>query len=378
MSFIFNEEINMLQESAAKFLSEHVNPALLRTLRDADDECRCDQNKWQEMIEMGWSAIAIPEEFGGLDFGYLGLGVVLQEVGRNLSSSPLESSILISSTLVNEVASTSQKEDMLPAIASGEQLYSAAIQEGPHFSLENHVTTATKGDGFWELSGEKLLVLDAVAADKFIVSASTGALLPSLFVVDTNAEGVVIERRIMIDSRVSAKVSLNAVQVKPEAMLGDSEKNTEEYEVALTRALDIISVGLSAELLGLSQEAFMRTCEYIKERKQFGRKIGSFQSLQHRAAIMYSELELCQSLVVRALNAIDEKHPKLSVYASAAKAKLSEVAKLVTNESIQMHGGIGMTDEYDIGFFIKRARVLQHLFGDANYHYDRFATLKGY
>ena len=379
MALVLNEEQVMLKDAAAGFLAEKATVAHLRALRDSNDENGIDAAVWKEMAEMGWAGIAIPEEFGGLGYGYTGLGLVLEQVGRNLSASPLQSTVLVGATAVAELGSGAQKEALLPAIAAGDCVVSLALQEGSHHAPENTATTATAdGDGY-RINGDKCLVLDAHRADQFVVIARTGGAPGdtdglSAFLVPADAEGVTVERRSMVDSRNAGALALKDVRVSGDALMGEAGAAWD----GLTRTLDIANIGLAAELLGLSTEAFERTVGYLKERSQFGRIIGTFQGLQHRAAELFAELELARSIVLKALHAIDDGDADLSLLASAAKAKLCEVAQRASNEGVQMHGGIGMTDEHEIGFFIKRARVAQHTFGDYNYHLDRYARLAGF
>ena len=379
MALVLNEEQVMLKDAAAGFLAEKATVAHQRALRDTDSEQGYDENVWREMAEMGWAGIAIPEEFGGLGYGYTGLGLVLEQIGRHLSASPLQSTVLVAATVVMELGSQAQKEQLLPAIAAGEKLVTLALQEGRHHAPEQ-VAAAAKAEGEdWIISGCKVLVLDAHVADSFIVIArsageSGDADGLSAFLVDADAQGVSVERRSMVDSRNVGVLSLDQVRVSAGNLLGAAG----QAGAGLNRALDIANIGLASELLGLSAETFERTVGYLQERKQFGRVIGSFQGLQHRAAELFAELELARSIVLKALQTVDEGEENLSLVASAAKAKLCQVAQQATNEGIQMHGGIGMTDEHEIGFFIKRARVAQHTFGDYNYHLDRFAVLNGF
>ena len=379
MALVLNEEQVMLRDSAAGFLAEKATVAHLRALRDSDSVTGFSADVWREMAQMGWAGIAIPEDFGGLGYGYTGLGLVLEQAGRNLSASPLESAVLVAATVIGELGSAQQKEQLLPAIASGEKLVSLALQEGAHHApLQIALRAEAAGDDY-VLNGSKVLVLDASTADTFIVIARTAggpgdAQGLSAFLVDAKTPGLSIEHRSMVDSRSAGALLLNDVRVAAGSMLGEPGAALNGLE----RALDIANIGFSSLLLGLSTEAFERTNAYLKERKQFGHVIGSFQGLQHRAAEMFAELELARSVVLQALQAIDAGESDLSLYASAAKAKLCEVAQRVTNEAIQMHGGIGMTDEHEIGFFIKRARVVQHIFGDYNFHLDRFALLNGF
>ena len=283
MALVLNEEQVMLRDSAAGFLAEKASVAQLRELRDSDSERGYDEGVWREMAEMGWAGIAIPEEFGGLGYGYTGLGLVLEQAGRHLSVSPLQSTVLVAATLVAELGSQQQKEQLLPAIAAGEKLVTLALQEGAHHAPEQVAATATADGDDWILSGCKVLVADAHVADSFIVIArSAGAAGDSdglsAFLVDAGSPGLSLERRSMVDSRNMGVLSLEKVRVSGEALLGPAGG----AGAGLNRALDIANIGLASELLGLSAEAFERTVEYLKERKQFGRVIGSFQGLQHR------------------------------------------------------------------------------------------------
>ena len=379
MALVLNEEQAMLKEAAAGFLAEKAGVAQLRELRDSGDEQGFSSDVWREMAQMGWAGIAIPEEFGGLGYGYTGLGLVLEQAGRNLSASPLQSTVLVAATLIAELGSEEQKQRLLPAIASGELLVTLALQEGSHHAPLQSVASAVRDGDEFVLNGSKLMVLDATSAATFIVIARSGGAAGdeqglSAFLVEAGTTGLTVARRSLVDSRNVGALEMDNVRVSAANLLGAEG----QAWPGLSRTLDIANIGLAAELLGLSAEAFERTVAYLKERKQFGRAIGSFQGLQHRAAELFAELELGRSIVLQALHAVDDGQADLALMASAAKAKLCEVAQRATNEAIQMHGGIGMTDEYDIGFFIKRARVAQHTFGDYNHHLDRFALLNGF
>jgi acyl-CoA dehydrogenase len=379
MALVLNEEQQMLKDAAAGFLAQKATVAHLRELRDSGSETGFLADVWRDMVEMGWAGIAIAEEYGGLGYGYTGLGLVLEQAGRNLSATPLQSTVLVAATVIGELGSAQQQAELLAPIASGEKRVSLALQEGAHHAPEHAALVATVDDHGYTLTGSKVLVLDAAAADAFIVVARTGSTAGdtaglSAFLVDAGARGLTVERRSMVDSRGAGALMLNGVRVGAEQRLGPEGGAW----AGLERALDIANVGLAAELLGVATEAFERTVAYLRERKQFGRVIGSFQGLQHRAAELFAELELARSLVLQALQAIDAGDEQLPLLASAVKAKLCEVAQRATNEAIQMHGGIGMTDEHEIGFFIKRARVAQHTFGGYHYHLDRFARLNGF
>jgi len=375
MALVLNEEQQMLKTSAKEFLTENAPVEALRKLRDSNDPKGYDPALWSKMAELGFAGIAIPENYGGMGFGYTGLGQVLEETGRTLTASPLISTVVLGASLINIAGNEHQKAALLPAIADGNLLVSVAFEESnAHRPFQSNTSYSKSGDGY-TISGTKKFVLDGSAASKFIVTAKAeGDKGITLFVVDAGADGVSIERTPMMDSRNAVTVTLDNVKAAETDILGDKGNG----QKALEKALDIARIGLSAEMLGSMMEAYDRTIAYLKERQQFGVPIGVFQGLQHRAADMYCEIENCKSLVIKSLQAIDSDSKGLAAYASMTKAKISDVLKRVTNEAIQMYGGIGMTDDEEIGFFMKRARVAQRTFGDSNYHIDRFATLNGF
>jgi alkylation response protein AidB-like acyl-CoA dehydrogenase len=369
----------MLKESAQGFLAEHAPLSEVRKQRDMGSATGYADNLWSQMVEMGWAAILVPETYGGLEFGHVGMGQIVEQTGRTLTASPLFSTAVLGVTVINAAGSEEQKAQLLGAIASGEITTALAVDESAHHSPVQIAMSASKQTGGYKLAGSKCFVADGGAADKLIVAARTGGQAGdtqgiSLFVVDRTTAGVEVERTAVTDGRNYANIRFNDVEVSESALLGEEGKAFK----ALSTTLDVGNIYLAAELLGIASETFDRTLQYLKERKQFGVLIGSFQALQHRAADWWSQIELCKSVVLKALQAVDEGDMRAPALASIAKAKLSEVAELSTNEAIQMHGGIGMTDEYDIGFFIKRARPAQTLFGDNSYHTDRFAQLSGY
>ncbi|MCT2531213.1 acyl-CoA dehydrogenase [SAR92 clade bacterium H921] len=379
MALVLNEEQQMLKESAQGFLAEFAPLAELRKQRDAGSQTGYADNLWSQMVDMGWAAILVPEACGGLGFGHVGMGQIVEQSGRTLTASPLFATAILGVTAINSAGNEAQKSELLGAIARGEITTALAIDEKIHHAPTQISMTATKREGGYVLNGAKRFVADGSTADKLIVAARTGGEPGdmtgiSLFVVDRTATGIGVDRTVMTDTRNYAEISFNNVEVAESGLLG-----AEGYGFnALSATLDAGNIYLAAELLGIAQETFDVTLQYLKERKQFGVLIGSFQALQHRAAHWWSEVELCKSVVLKALQSIDEGDDKSPALASIAKAKLCEIAELATNEAIQMHGGIGMTDEYDIGFFIKRARSAQIMFGDNSYHTDRFALLSGY
>ncbi|MFT4614359.1 MAG: alkylation response protein AidB-like acyl-CoA dehydrogenase [Bacteroidia bacterium] len=379
MALVLNEDQRMLQDSARELLSRDAPVAALRKLRDDKDATGYSQELWQTMAEMGWASIILPEEYGGLDFGFLGLGVVLEEAGRTLAASPLFASAVVGASAVLLAGNETQKQALLPSIANGTLSLALALEENHHHNPGSISTTAVREGDDFVINGNKCFVLDGHSADKLVVVARTDGeqndhLGLSLLLVDREAAGVTCTRAIMMDSRNAANISFDNVRVPATDILGTPGEAWE----ALEQVLDRGRIAIAAEMMGYAMECFERTVTYLKEREQFGALIGTFQGLQHRAAHMQSELELGRSVLLQALSTVDEDPGQLPLMASLAKTRMNETAKLVTNEAVQMHGGIGVTDELEIGFFLKRARVAMQIFGDSGFHKDRYATLCGY
>jgi alkylation response protein AidB-like acyl-CoA dehydrogenase len=381
MPMILNEEQTMLKDSAKDFCTTNTPITQLRALRDGANSDGFDRGTWNSMVELGWAAIPWGEEHGGLAFGYKGLGVVTEESGRTLTASPLYASVWVGGTVINVGGSAEQKNELLPKVAAGELLLALALEESHRHNPYNIATTATASGAGYSLSGSKTFVLDGNVADHLIVVARSSGDTHSrdgisLFLVDAKADGVTVTRTIMADSRNAANITLSNVTVGADALIGTLGQGAD----TLDAALDIARIGLCAEMLGGLQECFERTVAYLKERKQFGVAIGSFQALKHRAADMFCEIELSKSCVLEALTALDEGRDgdEIAKLASLAKTKVGETYNLVSREGIQMHGGIGMTDEFEIGFFIKRAAVSEQTFGDVNFHRNRYGVLEGY
>ena len=379
MALVLTEEQRLLKDTAKDFLESNAPVAALRKLRDEKDPLGYSPELWQQMVEMGWASIILPEAYGGLEFGFSGLGVVLEESGRSLAASPLFASAVVGASALILGGSEEQKQTLLPAIAGGELTLALALEESNHHRPTHINTTAQLQGDTVVLNGSKRFVLDGHSADQLIVVArSSGAERDSdgltLVLVDRNAAGVSCQRTILMDSRNAADIAFENVSVPAGNIIGEIGQGWAVLEPVLDRG----RVAIAAEMMGVALEAFERTVEYLKEREQFGALIGSFQALQHRAAHMQSEIELCRSIVLQALSTVDDAPQDLPLLASLAKTKLNELVKLVTNEAVQMHGGIGVTDELDIGFFLKRGRVTMQIFGDAGFHKDRYATLSGY
>ncbi|MBT7554190.1 MAG: acyl-CoA/acyl-ACP dehydrogenase [Flavobacteriaceae bacterium] len=374
MALIINEEQQMLKTSTKEFLDLKSPLSSLRVLRDHSYKTH-DKDLWMEMVEMGWTALTIPEEYNGLNFGYVGLGQVLEEMGRKLTLSPIISTVLMSSTLTSLSKNEILKTKLFQEIMNGSKLVSIAHEEGiQHNPNTINSLLSKQGEGY-VLNGKKNFVIDGSISDYLIVSSKDESVSNTMLVlVDSKSDGITYNNKVHMDSRTYSDISFSNVKVDKSNLL--SEEN--DGDSILEKTFDIARVGLAAEMLGSVQEAFEMTMSYLKEREQFGVKIGSFQALQHRSALMFGEIELCKSIVLKALQAIDSNDSNLPKLASLAKAKLGMTFKLVSNEAVQMHGGIGVTDDADIGFFLKRARVIQRILGDSNYHLDRLAKINNY
>ena len=379
MKLVLNEEQQMLSDSAKDFAANRTPVNHFRSLRDNNDPLNWDKDVWREMVDLGWSGILIPQEFGGSDFGLAGISVIMQEVGKTLTPSPLFATAVMGASAINTFGTQEQKAEYLPKIAAGNITTAIAIDEESHHAPFNSMAQAELVGDEWVLNGKKKFVVDGASADILIILARTSGIKGdkaglTLFIVDANHTGVEIIKTDMADCRNYANIVLDNVTISKDALLGDQESGGE----AIDKILDEGRIALSAEMLGNSEAAFEMTLNYLKERKQFGVLIGTFQALQHRAAEMFCEIELTKSAVMAAMQGADENNNDLQRMASLAKSIAGETLYLVSNESVQMHGGIGVTDEYDIGFYMKRARVAEVIFGGANFHQERYANLSNF
>lgn len=396
MALVLTEEQELLKRSAREFVSATFAVDQVRQFRDkaAEDNksrLRYSREHWQQMAELGWTGIIFPEQYGGLGLGYAELGVVLEELGRSLAAQPFLSTVLLAGNALLLGGSEDQKQAWLPGICSGAKVLALAFQENGRFSPWQVNTRAeTTADGF-KISGEKRFVLDGYGADQLVVLARTSGSPDdrdglSLFLVDPDSTNLSIADVQLLDSRNAALIEFDGTEIPATQLVGELDKAADILEPVFDCAI----AGLNAELVGIMSEAFERTLEYLKTRQQFGALIGTFQALKHRAADMFCEREPSISMTMAALRAIDDKNAykkdnksdgksdDTSLLISAAKARTSDAANLIGRESIQMFGGIGMTDEEDIGLFMKRARVAEITLGDSNFHRQRFAQLSGF
>ena len=376
---VLNEEQSMLRDAAKSWVQDKSPVTAFRKMRDSGAELGYDTAAWNEMAEMGWAGVVVPEDFGGSQFGYLSIGLILEELGRTLTASPLTASAVGAASALALGGSDAQKNEWLPKIAAGEVVGALAVDEGAHHAPEKVALKAEKSGSGYKLTGAKTYVIEGYGAGLLVVSARTSGAPGdkdgvSLFLVPGDAQGLVKTRLALADSRGAANIKFDGVEVGAEALLGEEGKGWDVLEKTLDRA----RAAISAEMLGAAVQAFETTLDYLKVRVQFGQVIGSFQALQHRAAKMFTDLELARSTVEAALAAIDADSADVPELVSLAKAKMGDTFHLVSNEMVQMHGGIGMTDAHDAGFYMKRARAVEAAFGSQSYHRDRYARIQGY
>ncbi|MGH6754215.1 MAG: acyl-CoA dehydrogenase family protein [Bradyrhizobium sp.] len=379
MALVLTEEQSMLRDSARGLISDKAPVSHLRGLRDSKDATGFSRELWKAFAEMGFAGLLVPENFGGSGLGAVEAGVVMEEVGRTLMPSPFLSTAVLAASALTRGGSDAQKAAYLPKISDGSLLAALAVDEGAkHRPLQIKLQAVRSGNGF-KLSGAKAFVADGHTADLLIVAARTGGSAGernglTLFLVDPKSKGLAVERTAMVDSHNAARIAFDNVEVNADSVLGEVDQGG----ALLEGLLNIGRGAVASEMVGLSEEVFGRTVGYLKERKQFGKPIGEFQALQHRAAELYIDIEITRAAVLKALQTLDGDFDKAGAAVAVAKARAGTTATRAVQEGVQMHGGMGMTDQFDIGFFMKRARVCQELFGDSNYHADQLARMKSY
>jgi alkylation response protein AidB-like acyl-CoA dehydrogenase len=371
MPLFLTDDQAMLRDSARSFMAEEgAIGKQLRHWRDKDCSDGFGSGLWRQFADMGFTGILIEEADGGLGLGHVEAGIVLEEIGRNLTPSPFLTTAI---AFVEGLKGSAQRERWFPGILSGETVAAVAIDEHARHRPEAIAMQAERSGNGFRLSGRKQFVVQGASADVTLVAARADEGL-TLFVVEREAEGLEIEGVRLADSSVGARMTFDKVEVDADAVVGDVGAG----EDVLARILNAGRAGASSELVGVGSASMDMTVGYLKQRRQFGRLIGEFQSLQFRAAHLYSELEIARAAALKAQQLLDEGSEDAEAMVSVAKAKAGRASTLAVQEGVQMHGGIGMTDEYDIGLYMKRDRVLNELFGDGNYHADRLARLKGY
>ena len=379
MPLYHTEDQAMLADTARGFLADEGNIAKqLRHFRDIDCKDGFGHALWKQFAEMGLTGMLVGEADGGLGMGHVEAGIVLEEIGRNLTPSPFLTSSVMAATALGG-ASADLKGRYLPGLIAGDSVFAVAIDEGPKHRPERIATRATRSGNGFKLSGSKAFVVQGGSADMLVVAARTAGDDTdndgiTLFAVPRDAAGMSLDVVRLVDSAQAAHLKLDNVQLDADAVIGEVDGGRE----LLNRVLGAGRIGAAAESIGVAMGSFEMTTTYLKQRKQFGQLIGEFQALQHRAAHLYSELEIARAAVIKAQQLLDGGSDKADLMVSVAKAKAGKVAGLAVKEGVQMHGGIGMTDEYDIGLYMKRDRALAEFMGDMYYHAERVAQLSGY
>jgi acyl-CoA dehydrogenase len=374
-SLLDTEDEVMLRDAARGFLADAAPVSALRANRDAGRAY--DPALWADMAQMGWTGVLIPETAGGADMGHRAAGILAEEMGRTLAASPYISTAVIAASVLRQAGP--RASGALQAIAAGEAIYALALDEGPKFAPASTALRAERQGNAFRLSGAKAFVADGSTADRLLVLARTSGMPGqtqglTLFDIDADRAGLDRQALSTIDSRDHARLVFDAVEATGDDIIGDLDGGL----AALRPGLQAGQAALAAELTGLAGGAAAITLGYLKERKQFDRTIGSFQALQHRAAHLWSEIEVTLSAIANAGRALDAMPDDATLAVSLAKARAAQTAKLAVSEAVQMHGGIGMTDAYDIGFFMKRARVGAEWLGDYGHHAAIVATARGF
>jgi alkylation response protein AidB-like acyl-CoA dehydrogenase len=379
MPLYHTDDQAMLADTARQFMAgEGAIAKQLRHWRDKQCEDGFGHDLWAQMAELGLTGILVGEDDGGLGMGHVEAGIVLEEIGRNLTPSPFLTSSVMAATALG-AASADLKARYLPGLIAGESVFAVAIDEGPKHRPERIATRAARSGNGFMLNGAKTFVVHGGSADMLVVAARTAGADDdadgiTLFAVPKDAGGLSQDAVRLVDSSMATHVKLDKVQLDADAVIGEVDGGRE----LLTRVLNAGRVGAAAESVGVASGAFEMTTTYLKQRKQFGKLIGEFQALQHRAAHLYSEIEIARAATIKAQQLLDAGSDRAELMVSVAKAKASKAAGLAVREGVQMHGGIGMTDEYDIGLYMKRDRALAEFMGDAWYHAERVAQLTGY
>ncbi|MFL9943862.1 acyl-CoA dehydrogenase family protein [Paraburkholderia graminis] len=378
-TLVYNADQLLLLESARDFLTQEAPVAHFRKIRNEQHPDGLSLPLWKKFGYMGYAGILIPESLGGMALGHKEVSIVMQEIGRNLTPSPFFTTAILGATALNVAGSIAQQQLYLPGISIGESLLALAVDESPKHNPRHIALEARKDGGDFRLRGSKTFVVDGHIANSILVVARTGGSNDdteglTIFLVDKTSDGLDIERTVMVDSHNAARLTFNDVQVPGSAVLG----NIDDGWSLLCATLNAGRLAITSELLGIADEVFTRTLAHLKERTQFGKLLGSFQALQHRLARLYVEIEMGRAALMNAARALDESNPDSSFLVSVAKSKLGLVASNAAREAVQMHGGMGISDEVDVGLYMKRVRTLDELFGDHRYHRNQVALANGY
>ncbi|MCX7148765.1 MAG: acyl-CoA dehydrogenase family protein [Rhodocyclales bacterium] len=368
MDFNYTEEQLALQDTLRRFIARDYGFEHRRESAKSTDGF--DRSAWKTFADFGILALPFPEGFGGLNGNAVDTMLVMEMLGRGLALEPYVSTVVLCGGLIRDAGSTEQKETLLPAVAGGELMLAFAhFESGSRYAVDHVATTATANGHGWKIDGAKAVVLGAPSADKLLVSAKDGKGI-SLFLVDAKIPGVTLRAYPTQDGARAADVKLAGVQVGADALIGTAGNALP----AIERALDYANAALCAEAVGIMSALNEVTLEYLKTRKQFGQPIGKFQALQHRMADMVIATEQARSMAtLAAVRADSADAAERSRSVAAAKAYVTQSARLVGQQAVQLHGGMGVVDELNVSHYFKRLTMIGLTFGDADYHLGRFS-----
>ncbi|MFT3775274.1 MAG: acyl-CoA dehydrogenase [Minicystis sp.] len=378
MNFNLSDEQRLLVDTVTTFVKKQSPITRLRALRE--DPTGWSRDVWRQMAEFGWLGVSLPESVGGLGGSFVDAALILEQLGTALVPEPLLTALVAAAPILH-LGSAEQQARWLAPLAAGEAVLALAWAEAQsRHDVADVTTRAEKSAGGYRISGSKRFVLDGHAADHLVVSARTSGDARdregvSAFVIDRDTPGVSIQPVKTMDGHHAAMITLRDVEVSEDRLLGVEGS----ARAALEYAMDVGAAAACAEGAGITRTVLLMTTEYLRTREQFGVKIGTFQALQHRAVDMFVETELCKSTaILAAIKISDTDDVERRAAISAAKVQLSAGGRYVTQQATQLHGGIGVTDEHDVGLYFKRLQVLGALFGDEEHHVTRFASLPSF
>jgi len=367
-----SDEQRLLRESADRFVSETYTADQRKKI--ASEPLGFSADLWKQFAELGWLALPIAEAHGGLGGGAVEIGILMEAFGRGLVSEPYLSTVVIGASLIAACGTEAQKQALLPKVADGSLYLAFAHSERQaRFDLADVRATATKTPDGWRLDGRKTAVLDGNAAGQIIVSARVSDGKLCMFLVPQGTRGLALRDFPRLGGGRACNLELNGVQLPPDALLGDGSDVLAAIEAVIDRAM----AALGAEAVGIMQTLLDQTLEYTKIRKQFGRPLSANQVIKHRLADMAMQCDEARSMALRAALMTDAEPVARSRAASGAKAKIGKCARFVAEQSVQLHGAMGVTEELDVGFYFKRLLAFDTLFGGSAYHYRRHAALGG-
>ncbi len=376
MNFDFSEEQTMLRDSIARFIQDNYNFEKRRAI--ADSELGFNRENWQTFADLGWLSVPFAESYGGFGGDAVDTMVMMEELGKGLVLEPYFATVVLFGDLLSRGGSEAQKNAFIPKIIDGSlQGAFAYLERQSRFELFDVATTARESGVGFTLNGEKVVVYNGANADQLIVSARTGAEQfdssgVSLFLVDANAAGVVRKDYRLMDGQKVANIVFENVSLGSDALLGELHGAADIIEASVLQA----NIALAAEAVGIMGLLNAKTLEYTKTREQFGVTIGSFQVLQHRMVDTFMAYEQARSLLYRAVTALTGGEEDATAVVHALKVLVEKSSKLIFAEAIQIHGGMGLTDELDIGHFAKRLMMINTTFGNGDHHQERFNALR--